>query len=141
MEDVQKRLNEKTIVLKTELPKVIGSFQQIQETLKVKALAYKNSNFEQATNLTTIGSQVFGLVRSAQLILSNVSSEEGVNKSLAIISSGALTGHTDALIKLLENSEATHNISLDLLKESNAKIQEITQDVDIKQYTLSEDKE
>lgn len=139
--EILKGLNGKVIVLRAELPKIITSFKQIQEALKIKALAHKDSNFEYATELATISSHVFALSKSADIVLGKVNADNIVHKSLAIIAAGALKDHIDELITSLEKSKSIDDITLTNLKDHNARIQKVTEDIDMKKYTLSEEKE
>lgn len=143
--EIYKRLEYKSDVLNQTLPRAVKALEQIHRELQQKALSYKSQNFEHATELARIGGEIKSLSSSIAIILKNLESKDYhnnktlINTSLAVSGSGALLPLLRSITQTLSKTHDTREINCDALEDTARKIYEVTQDIQVEDFELSDE--
>ncbi|MBW8309339.1 MAG: hypothetical protein K0M45_06860 [Candidatus Paracaedibacteraceae bacterium] len=141
--EIHKRLEYKSDSLNHILPPAVISLERIYSELQTRALHYKIHNFERATELAQTGGAIKSLLSSISITLKNLKSKNYsdnqilLNASLAICGSGALLPEFNNITQTLSEAADTKDIDFNILKEAGQKIYQITQDIQVEGFTLS----
>jgi hypothetical protein len=133
--EIMERIKNNADKLKPQLEQASTSLELINKSLKTKAEGFAKTNYRRTAELLGICGRVRGMLGSTLGVLRNLNgySLKGenplVNRSLAIIASGALQNQYEELIVYLSDKPDTKDIDCTVLKSVRAAIYDVTKDI------------
>lgn len=140
--EIMDRIRDKADRLKPQLEKANTLLNTIHESLYTKARSLRDTDLRRATELAGVGTSAKGMMSTTLGILRNLNgfSLKGedplLNRSIAVIASGALKDQLNDLIKYLSNKPDTRDIDCSDLEIVRTAINDVTKD--IANFTLEE---
>jgi hypothetical protein len=133
--EIMDRIRDKADRLKPQLEKASILLNKIHESLYAKARNLRDTDLRRATELAGVGTSAKGMISTTLGILRNINgfSLKGedplLNRSIAVIASGALKDQLEDLIVCLSDKPDTRDIDCTALKSVRAAIHDVTKDI------------